>query len=157
MSKQAVVVKQGEGEALSVLGTQVRFLCEAERTDHSFSIMEVTLPKDQGPPPHDHPWDEAYYILDGQVWFLVGEEAQVYGRGDFLYAPAGVLHAFKGAGDQPARVLVLDAPATAEKFFRDVDREVKVLPDDLAKIPEIGQRNQVYFRPPASQPASADA
>lgn len=148
MGKQAVAVRQGEGETLSVLGAKVRFLCEAARTNHSFSLMEVVLPKDQGPPPHDHPWDEAYYVIEGQVRFLLGDEVQVFTAGDFIYAPGGTLHAFQGAADQPARVLVFDAPATAEQFFREVDREVKSYPDDLTKVPEIGLRHQMRFQPP---------
>jgi len=146
--KQPLAVKRGDGETLSVLGTQVRFLCEAARTEHRFSMMEVTLPKDHGPPPHEHPWDEAYYIIAGDVRFLVGEQQQVYSAGDFIYAPAGTVHAFSGVGDEPARVLVVDAPATAEQFFRDVSREVQSLPADLAKVPQIGLRHNLRFLPP---------
>jgi len=116
MKKEAMIVKNGEGEELSVLGTKVRFLLEAAKTNHSFSLMEVELPKDQGPPPHDHPWDEAYYIVDGDVWFMVQNKEQVFSTGDFVYAPGGTLHSFRGAGEKPARVLVFDAPATAEGF-----------------------------------------
>jgi quercetin dioxygenase-like cupin family protein len=148
MDKQAIAVRCGEGEALSVLGTQVRFLCEAARTAHAFSLMEVVLPQDQGPPPHDHPWDEAYYVLEGEVRFLLGEQEEVFRQGDFVYAPGGTRHAFKGALPEPARVLVFDAPATAEEFFREVDREVKS-PSDRSKIPEIGLRHQMRFHPPA--------
>ena len=149
MNKKAITVKRGQGEVLSVMGADVRFLLEAEKTDHSFSLMEVVLPKDQGPPPHDHPWDEAYFVLEGDVWFLVEDKEQVFSTGDFIYAPGGTLHAFRGAGDKPARVLVLDAPATAEAFFRDASREVKNIPQDLAKVPEIGLRHNIQFRPPA--------
>ena len=150
MNKEAIVVKKGEGEELSVLGAGVRFLLEAARTGHNFSIMEVELPRDQGPPPHEHPWDEAYYVLDGDVWFLVGEDEMVVKTGDFVYAPEGTIHSFRGAGDKPARVLVLDAPATAEGFFRDADREIKVFPDDLKKVPEIGARHGMRFIPPTA-------
>ena len=52
MSKEAVILKNGEGESMSVLGAGVRFLLPAEKTDRNFSLMEVELPKDQGPPPH---------------------------------------------------------------------------------------------------------
>jgi len=155
MGKLAVSVKRGEGETLSVLGAEVRFLCEAARTDHSFSLMEVRLPKDQGPPPHDHPWDEAYYILEGQVRFLLGDNVQIFEAGDFIYAPGGMLHSFQGVSDQPARVLVFDAPAAAEQFFRDVDREASSYPADLAKIPEIGLRHRLHFKIPAPDPDSA--
>jgi len=149
MKKEAMIVKNGEGEELSVLGTKVRFLLEAAKTNHRFSLMEVELPKDQGPPPHDHPWDEAYYIVDGDVWFMVQNKEQVFSTGDFVYAPGGTLHSFRGAGEKPARVLVFDAPATAEGFFRDAAREIVTYPDDLIKVPEIGARYQLRFLPPA--------
>lgn len=150
MDKRSLIVKTGGGDELSVLGTKLRFLLEAEKTDYSFSVMEVELPKDQGPPPHEHPWDEAYYVIDGDVWFLVDGSEGIYSAGDFLYAPGGTVHAFRGSSDKVARVLVFDAPATAGKFFREIDEKVKVLPDDLAKIPEIGDRHQITFVPPGN-------
>jgi len=149
MSKEAVITKKGEGEVLSVLGAGVRFLCEAAKTDRSFSLMEVTLPKDQGPPRHDHPWDEAYYVVEGDVRFQLGDDERVFSTGDFIYAPGGMVHGFQGAGERPARVLVFDAPATAEGFFREASREVKNIPDDLVKIPEIGLRHNLRFQAPA--------
>ena len=149
MNKQPIAVKNGEGETMSVLGANVRFLLQAAKTGHSFSLMEVELPRDQGPPPHDHPWDEAYYIIDGDVWFLVGDEEQIFSTGDFIYAPGGTPHSFRGAGDKPAKVLVFDAPATAEGFFRDAAREIVSFPEDLAKVPEIGARHGMHFLAPA--------
>lgn len=149
MNKEPIAVKKGEGELMPVLGTQVRFLLEAARTGHNFSLMEVELPKDAGPPPHDHPWDEAYYIIEGEVWFLVEDKEQVFSAGDFVYAPGGTLHSFRGAGERPARVLVFDAPATAEGFFREAAREVVNYPDDLRKVPEIGTRHGLRFMQPA--------
>ena len=148
MSKEAVILKNGEGESMSVLGAGVRFLLQAEKSDRSFSLMEVELPKDQGPPPHDHPWDEAYYILDGDVWFLVDDKEQVFSTGDFIYAPGGVVHSFRGAGDKPARVLVMDAPATAEGFFREANREIVNIPEDLSKVPAIGLKHGMHFQAP---------
>ena len=148
MSKEAVILKSGEGESMSVLGAGVRFLLQAEKTERSFSLMEVELPRDQGPPPHDHPWDEAYYVLDGEVWFLVNDREQVFTTGDFIYAPGGTLHSFRGAGDKPARVLVMDAPATAEGFFREANREIVNVPEDFAKIPAIGLKHGMRFQAP---------
>src|SRR5574340_1770965 len=58
MSKQVVLMRQGEGEQMSVMGARLRFLCAADKTDKSWSMMEVVLPRHAGPPPHDHPWDE---------------------------------------------------------------------------------------------------
>jgi quercetin dioxygenase-like cupin family protein len=146
MSKQMVVMKQGEGETLSVLGAQVKFLCPGDKTDRAWSLMEVVLPMGAGPPLHDHAWDEAYYVTQGQVHFHLDGQEQVIKAGEFLYAPGGTLHGFQGASEEPAHMLIIDTPAHAEAFFREVDREVKG-PDDRAKIPEIGKRNQIFFRP----------
>ena len=150
MARHPFTMKQNEGEKLRVLGTEVRFLCPAEKTEKTWSLLEAVLPFDAGPPPHDHPWDEAYYVVEGEVRFQVGEKEQLVKAGDFVYAPGGTVHAFKGASQQPARVLVFDAPAAAEAFFRDVDREVKQMPADLAKVPEIGARHRLRIRQPGA-------
>lgn len=147
MDRQQVVVRSGEGEALRVMGAGVKFLCTADRTDRQWSLMEVELPEGAGPPPHAHPWDEAYYVVAGEVAFSLSGAEQRVGAGDFVYAPAGTLHGFSGASPSPARMIIFDAPAHAESFFREVDREVKG-PADLPKVPVIGQRHQIAFQAP---------
>jgi quercetin dioxygenase-like cupin family protein len=77
-------MKLGEGEDLEVLGTRVRFLCTADKTDHAWSLMEVTIPKHAGPPAHNHPRDEPYYVTHGQVRFSVAGKDQIVNAGDFL-------------------------------------------------------------------------
>jgi quercetin dioxygenase-like cupin family protein len=144
-NKGAVSVRKGEGEQMSVLGCGVRFLCHAKQTGEAWSLMETEIPKDAGPPPHHHPWDEAYYVVEGEVSFEFGGRSELVKPGDFIYAPAGTLHAFHGVSDRPARMLIFDAPAHAEDFFKEVEREVTELPRDLPKVPEIGKRHQLYF------------
>ena len=148
MFKQSVVVAKDQGEKLAVMGAEVRFLCPAENTGKSWSLMEVVLPAESGPPPHHHPWDEGYYVVEGEVRFTLGQESIRARAGDFLYAPGGTLHAFQGASERPARVLVFDAPAAAEGFFREAHREVKELPRDLGKVPAIGARHSIHFVKP---------
>lgn len=92
---------------------------------------------------------EAGGPVERQVQFEIGGKHQLVKAGDFIYAPGGTIHAFKGASAQPARLLVFDAPAHAEGFFREVDREVKEMPQDLQKVPAIGLRHQLRFLPPA--------
>jgi quercetin dioxygenase-like cupin family protein len=148
MKKQALIVKSGTAHALSVLGTQVRFLCESESTGKAFSLMEVVLPPDAGPPLHDHDWDEAYYVTKGEVEFTIGTETVTVQEGDFIYAPGGTLHGFHGISAEAARMLIFDAPAHAGSFFKEVDREVR-MPGDMAKVPEIGLRNGIRFIRPS--------
>ena len=148
MKKQALMVTSGTAQALSVLGTQVRFLCDSESTGKAFSLMEVVLPLDAGPPLHDHDWDEAYYVTKGEVEFTIGIEKLTVQEGDFIYAPARTLHGFHGVSAEAARMLIFDAPAHAGSFFKEVDREVKT-PGDTAKVPEIGLRNGNRFVRPS--------
>jgi quercetin dioxygenase-like cupin family protein len=150
MSGEALVVKAGEGEALSVIGAEVRFLCRAADTGKAWSLMETRIPKGMGPTPHHHPWDEAYYVIAGELDFQVGDRAERVRAGDFLYAPGGTVHAFHGASEEPARLLIFDAPAHAEMFFKELEREVRQLPDDLRKMPAIGERHHVTFLPQAA-------
>ena len=134
---------------LHVLGTQVRFLCEAHDTGNAWSLMEVTLPLGSGPPPHKHSWDEAYYVIAGELEFVVGPERFTAKSGDFVYTPGGVVHGFSGVSADPAHVLIFDAPAHAGAFFKRVDREIKELPRELPKVLEIGRDTGIYFVAPA--------
>jgi mannose-6-phosphate isomerase-like protein (cupin superfamily) len=144
-SEGAVAVRKGDGDEMKVLGVGVRFLCHAEQTGNAWSLIETVIPKDVGPPPHDHPWDEAYYVVEGEVSFMLGTRNEVVKAGDFLYAPAGTLHAFRGTSEHPARMLVFDVPAHAEAFFKELAHEVTELPCDLVKVPEIGSKHRIRF------------
>jgi quercetin dioxygenase-like cupin family protein len=123
----------------------VRFICRAEDTRKAWSLMENEVPENAGPPPHKHPWDEAYYVIDGEIEFELGERRERVRAGDFVYAPGGTVHAFHGVSKAPAHMLIFDAPAHAETFFKELAREVRELPRDLPKVPEIGDRHGLHF------------
>ncbi len=145
---ESPVVKSDEVPALKVLGAQVRFLCEADRTNGAWSLMQVTVPRDAGPPPHVHAWDEAYYVLEGELEFTLGPQRFVASAGDFVCTPGGAPHGFRGRSEAPARVLIFDAPAHAATFFKRVDREV-TSPGDVPNVLRIGDETGIHFLPPA--------
>ena len=147
-----VTVKAGKGNTLSMLGMPLRFLCNAEDTDGAWSLMEQEIPAGRGPPPHRHDWDEAYYVIEGALDFEIDGRQVRIERGDFTYLPRKTVHAFRGASPSPARVLIFAAPAHSSAFFEDVNREVRMLPDDLAKVPSIGQRHGIEFIPAPAPP-----
>ena len=93
MSSRPLTVSSRSVAPLHVLGAEVRFLCEAESTGGAWSLMEVTLPENSGPPPHVHDWDEAYFVTAGTIEFTVGGERFTASAGDFVYTPGGVAHA----------------------------------------------------------------
>jgi mannose-6-phosphate isomerase-like protein (cupin superfamily) len=150
----ATFVRAGERDALNVLGMPLRFLCDARETGGTWSLFEEEVPLGMGPPPHRHDWDEAYYVLDGEVDFTIDGAPARSRPGDFNYFPRNTIHSFKGASSSPAHVLIFAAPAHASEFFEEVSSEVRDLPDDLRKIPEIGLRHGIEFMP-AAAPAAA--
>lgn len=141
----ATIVRAGERKPLNVLGMPLTMLCEASETNGNWSLFEEEVPNGMGPPPHRHDWDEAYYILEGQVNFVIDGAPVTSSAGDFNYLPRGTVHGFKGASESPARVLIFASPAHGSEFFHEISERVRTLPDDLAKIPEIGREHGIDF------------
>ena len=141
----ATIVRAGERKPLNVLGMPLTMLCEASDTNGSWSLFEEEVPLGMGPPPHRHDWDEAYYILDGEIDFVIEGDTVTSKRGDFNYLPRGTIHGFKGSSDSPARVLIFAAPAHGSEFFHELSEQIRKTPDDLAKIPLIGRQHGIEF------------
>jgi quercetin dioxygenase-like cupin family protein len=144
----AITVKAGEANTLNVLGMPLWFLCDAEDTGGAWSLMEEDIPAGHGPPAHRHDWDEAYYVVNGALDFQIDGEPVRIEAGGFTYLPRNTVHSFKGASPAPTRVLIFAVPAHSSAFFKDVNREVQAIPDDLAKVPAIGRRHGIEFIPP---------
>ena len=71
-------------------------LVKGEETGGRYSLMYEALPAGSGAPPHKHTWsDEHFYILEGEIAFLVGDEIKVGKKGDFIFVPRNTRHAFR--------------------------------------------------------------
>jgi mannose-6-phosphate isomerase-like protein (cupin superfamily) len=143
----AITIKAGEREPLRVLGMPLTMLCEARETGGAWSLFEEEVPLGMGPPAHRHDWDEAYYILEGEVDFEIDGRGVRSSQGDFNYLPRNTVHGFKGASEAPARLLIFAAPAHGSEFFHELNDEVRRLPEDGSKIVEIGERHGIQFMP----------
>jgi quercetin dioxygenase-like cupin family protein len=74
------------------------------------SVLEIEFDETFVVPPHVHDDHvDAFYVLDGEVEFTVGEETAVKGPGTLLAAPPGARHGFRGVRGT-ARVLNFHAP-----------------------------------------------
>jgi mannose-6-phosphate isomerase-like protein (cupin superfamily) len=54
-----------------------------------------------------HADDEAWYVLEGELGFRLGDEEVVAGAGSALMAPRGTPHTFWNAGEVEARYLLV--------------------------------------------------
>ena len=146
----ATTVRAGERDPLYVLGMPLRFLCDARESDGAWSLFDEEIPHGMGPPPHRHPWDEAYYVLEGEVDFEIDGEQLRISAGDFTRLPANTIHSFKGASPAGARVLIFAAPGHSSEFFEELNDEVRNLPEDLHKVPAIGMRHRIEMIQPSA-------
>jgi mannose-6-phosphate isomerase-like protein (cupin superfamily) len=149
----AVTIKAGERQPLNILGMPLTMLCEARETGGAWSLFEEEVPFGMGPPPHRHDWDEAYYILEGDIDFDIDGQSVRASRGDFNYLPRNTVHGFKGASAESAKVLIFAAPAHGSEFFQDLNSEIRSLPEDASKIPQIGERHGIHFMPAKATPS----
>jgi mannose-6-phosphate isomerase-like protein (cupin superfamily) len=94
------------------------FKALAEQADSDLSVMERTLPaRGRRPPAHRHTnCSEAYFVLDGLVSVMAGDEELSVGPEGFVLIPRGTAHTFGNSGDQEARLLVIHAPAMDAYF-----------------------------------------
>jgi mannose-6-phosphate isomerase-like protein (cupin superfamily) len=107
----------GEGMAVSARGSKMLFKAVSDTTGGAFSLMERELPvSNRRPQPHTHQGPEGFYVLEGQIEFVVGDQKRIGGPGFWALVPGGVAHTFGNAGDSPARLLIIHAPA-AEAYF----------------------------------------
>jgi quercetin dioxygenase-like cupin family protein len=101
------------------------FLAVGAETGGQFSLFDLTVTAQNGPPPHRHfEQDEAFYVLDGELRFLLGNEAIVATPGTFAYIPRGRRHQFFNPTTTPARLLALTIPSGFEGFFAEEGRLV---------------------------------
>ncbi len=104
----AVVVAPGQGRLLG----NVEFLALSEHT-RRFNLSIITMaPGRHGPEAHVHDdEDDAFFVLDGDLTFLLGDEDVPAPAGTFVLIPPGVEHTFANRTAQPVRVLNIHAPA----------------------------------------------
>ena len=113
----------GEGLRREARGSEMWFKATAATTQGRLSLMERTLPPGgRMPPSHRHVGnEEAYFVLDGAVEFHVADEVFQGTSGTFVLVPAGEAHTFGNTGDEPARLLVIHAPAL-DGYFADLEQ-----------------------------------
>jgi uncharacterized cupin superfamily protein len=82
----------------------------------------IVPPGARTPPPHRHvTCSEAFFVLAGTVTFRLDDAELTGGAGDFLLVPRGAAHTFGNQGAEPARLLVLHAPAM-DAYFEELHK-----------------------------------
>jgi quercetin dioxygenase-like cupin family protein len=116
---EGIVLAPGEGEALRKPGGGRVAVVKAGLPDVTVLEFTVEGPFD-GPEPHTHAdHTDSFYVLEGDLDFLVGGEWITAGPGTWVAAPRGVEHAFAKRGEGTARFLNIHAPGGFERELRE--------------------------------------
>jgi len=121
ISDQGVtLVTPTESKSLWVNSDQVTCFRVSGDKHAAYSLFELTVPPQGGPPAHKHHWEqEAYYILEGKLLIQEGDRTFKATTGSFVEISKGILYSFKNVGTTPARLLVIIAPAWSGKYFEE--------------------------------------
>jgi quercetin dioxygenase-like cupin family protein len=117
-----------------------RVLLRSEQSDGHVSVIETAPAPGAGPPLHHHDFDEAFYVMEGELTFRLRDELLTAGPGEVVFAPRGVPHTFANLGDAPARQLIVCTPAGFERYFARMaaEREGSEPPDwAMQPLPEV--------------------
>ncbi|MGA7096005.1 MAG: cupin domain-containing protein, partial [Acidimicrobiia bacterium] len=81
---------------------------------------------------HDHPLEEAYLILEGEVEASFDDEVYRLEAGDVAWAGVGCVHAFRNIGKGKVRWLETQAPQPPPRHSYRFDRDWSYLTEALA-------------------------
>ena len=116
-------------------------LLRSEETGGHVSVTEIVVPPHSGGPPlHTHDFDEAFYMLEGELIFQVADALVTKGAGEHSFAPRNVAHTLANHSDAPARYVLVCTPAGFERHWARVAAEaagVEPPPWALQPIPEV--------------------
>lgn len=116
-------------------------LLHGEQTGAHVSLTEIVVPAHStGPPLHTHAFDEAFYILEGELLFQIQDELETRTNGEVAFAPRDTAHALANRTDAPARYLLVCTPAGFERHWaRLAAQDIGVDPPTWAQqpLPEI--------------------
>ncbi|KAA6464748.1 cupin domain-containing protein [Acidobacteria bacterium AB60] len=121
--------------AFRFLGCPTQLRATAESTNGAFGLIEHwEVPAGFASPYHTHRReDESFYILEGEVAFVLDGAWQRVGPGAFLFGPRDIPHGFKVVGTQPARMLLQATPGGFEQFVLELGQPLNapVAPPDI--------------------------
>ena len=73
---------------------------------------------------HTHDFDEAFYVLEGELIFQVGDALVTKAAGEVSFAPRNVAHTLHS--DAPARYVLVCTPAGFERHWARTAAEAAV-------------------------------
>jgi quercetin dioxygenase-like cupin family protein len=146
-NRKPLALGPAEGEALWFGRTLTMVKAAAEQTAGAYSMIEDIALKGEGTPLHRHREDdEAFYVLEGEMTFYLGnDEPSRASVGSFVHIPGGTVHAFR-VDSETARYLIITTPQH-ERFYRALTEPAQtrnIPPENPINMEKIGAACAAY-------------
>ncbi|MBV9050226.1 MAG: cupin domain-containing protein [Solirubrobacterales bacterium] len=114
---QSVRTSAGEGDAVSLRGTEVTFKLKSDEAEGASLTEWVAAPGfDTGLHVHQR-LEETWYVLDGELEFRLGDEVFIAAAGACVFVPPQVPHAFANRSQALTKFLLMMSPPTHDRYF----------------------------------------
>lgn len=127
-----------QNQAFQFLGLRTLIHASGQTTNGAYGLVEhPSMPPGFASPYHvHHREDESFYLIEGEVAFILNGAWKRFGPGAYVYGPREIPHGFKIVGDAPARMLILCTPAGFESFILELARPLDdpPAPPDMQKL-----------------------
>ena len=126
-----------EGPAYWMVGILWVMLATGEQTGGAYSLMWELCPRGSGPVPHYHDQDEQFFVIDGEITYLVNGEELKAGPGSFVLIPRGTVHSFR-VDSETSTLLNSYTPAGFERTITELGERARtrtIPPPDRPDIP----------------------
>jgi len=141
-----IAVAAQEGPSVSVVGDTYRIVIGSEQTNGAYALIDMLIPPRGGPPPHSHAnFQEAFYIIDGEIEVITKKKTYPAKKGSYVNIPFnGPVHKFINKTDKTVHILCLTTPAGMEKMFVEIGKPVPA--DTFLPQPQMTPEEQKQFQ-----------
>jgi quercetin dioxygenase-like cupin family protein len=136
-----VVTRETAPAPLNVVGEKITVLASGAQTG-SYEIFRQAGPEGSGPPPHSHPWDESFYVVQGDIAFGIDERDMIATPGTLVHLPAGTMHWFR-FGNGGGEMISMTSREAASHFFTDVHRKIAPEQPDIPKLVAVASQHHL--------------
>ncbi|HKK29446.1 MAG TPA: cupin domain-containing protein [Alphaproteobacteria bacterium] len=117
MAQDRVVSKQG-GNSFGFLGDSLTIKLSSRDNDGEYSVIHWRMSEQTDTPIHAHNTSaESFYILNGNLVFVVADDIFHVGPGDFVNIAAGTSHGILNVSGAASDTLVTFTPGGMEEVF----------------------------------------
>ena len=147
-------------DRIEILGVELEWKLRRNDTVDQYCVLAATIPPGAGIPVHQHPQQEAFFILEGQPEFAVENSAGLPWKevnpGDMVNIPLDTMHGFRNAGDRDLKLL-LTCAAGLGRFFEEAgtplteneSARANLSPEEIQRVLEIARKHGQRFPAPA--------